>query len=58
MEVLASNHLGVYLGEQINLGALTNVNVQRVIVTTKDFEALRAYSVEYEWTQRPLRPRL
>lgn len=57
-EVLASNHLGVYLSGQIERGALSGVNVRAEVVTTKDFEAVRAYSVEYEWSQRPLRPRL
>jgi class 3 adenylate cyclase len=57
-EVLANNHLGVYVISQIAAGELPGINVKKVVVPTKDSEAVRAYSVEYEWTQRPLRPRI
>jgi class 3 adenylate cyclase len=56
-EVLANNHLGVYLTGQIAVGVLQGVDIKQVTVATKDSQALRAYSIEYEWTQRPLRPR-
>jgi class 3 adenylate cyclase len=56
-EVLANNLLGVYLTAEVAAGSLQGVDVEQVIVTTKDFDALRAYSIQYEWTQRPLRVR-
>jgi class 3 adenylate cyclase len=56
-EVLANNHLGVYLTNQIASGELRGINVEKVVVPTKDSEDVRAYSVEYEWSQRPLHAR-
>ena len=56
-EVLANNLLGVYLMDEVTAGSLRGVDVKQVIVTTKDVEALRAYSIEYEWTQRPFHAR-
>ena len=56
-EVLANNHLGGYLANQAANGALPGVDLQKVIVPTKDSQFVRAYSVAYEWKQRPLHPR-
>jgi class 3 adenylate cyclase len=53
-EVLANNHLGVYISEQIDAGSLANVDVSQVVVSTKDHEAQRAYALSYEWhVERP-----
>jgi class 3 adenylate cyclase len=56
-EVLANNHLGEYLTAQVAAGELQGVDIKQVTVATKEAQALRAYSIEYEWTQRPLHSR-